>query len=169
MKIKKPLLLPLLAAVVLPFVCVLPTSAHSAFQPRLSLDSGSGSACKPIVQISRHHLNFFEETIRLEVSPCAIAALQQDGAITLQDDATPDNSFKDQTLKAVTPAIKQGLLWRMNDILTTQQSCPGSPVSLSSPIYPFLGPVSLDIFIRNMLPSVNIGSLQTNAPFTCPS
>jgi hypothetical protein len=58
-------------------------------------------------------------TLRLEVSPCAIAALQQDGDITLQADRTiPDSSFTDQALKAVTPAIQQGLLWRMNDILT---------------------------------------------------
>jgi hypothetical protein len=122
------------------------------------------------VQISFRNLNFFLDAIRLDVSPCAIAALQQGGEITLQADKTiSDGSITDQALKTVTPAIQQGLLWRMNDILTTQQSCPGSPVSLSSPIYPFLGPVSLDIFIRNMLPSVNIGSLQTNAPFTCPS
>jgi hypothetical protein len=119
MKIKKPLLLPLLAAVVLPCVCVLPTFAHSAFQPRLSLDSGSGSACKPIVQISFRNLNFFLDAIRLDVSPCAIAALQQGGEITLQADKTiSDGSITDQALKTVTPAIQQGLLWRMNDILT---------------------------------------------------
>jgi hypothetical protein len=42
----------------------------------------------------------------------------------------------------------------MSDILTTQQSCPARPVSLSSPFYPFLGPIAINIFIRNMLPSV---------------
>jgi hypothetical protein len=58
MKIKKTFVLPLLA-LVLPCVYVLPTFAHSAFQPRLSLDSGSGAVCKPVVQISRYHLNFW--------------------------------------------------------------------------------------------------------------
>jgi hypothetical protein len=73
MNIKKPLLLPLLAAVVLPCVFVLPTFAHSALVPRLSLDSGP--VCKPVVQISFRNLNFFLDAIRLEVSPCAMTTL----------------------------------------------------------------------------------------------
>jgi hypothetical protein len=46
----------------------------------------SGAVCKPVVQISRYHLNFWSDALRLDVSPCAIAALQQDGDITLQTD-----------------------------------------------------------------------------------
>jgi hypothetical protein len=112
MKIKKTLLLPLLA-LVLPCVFVLPTFAHAAFQPRLSLDSGSGAVCKPVVQISRYHLNFWSDALRLDVSPCTIAALQQDGAITLQTDNSI-GSITEQALKTLTPDFKKGLIAHMN-------------------------------------------------------
>jgi hypothetical protein len=177
MKIKKPLLLPLLAAVVLPCVCVLPTSAHSAFQPRLSLDSGSDAVCKPVVQLSRHRLDSLYNAIRLEVSPCAVTALQQGSEITIQADKTINGSITEQDLQAYTPEIKQGLIGRMSDILHVQPSCLRGSVSLSSPVFAptFFGPTphsdELEMVLWNLLPNKYIGPFQihTSTPFTCQS
>jgi hypothetical protein len=147
-----------------------PTFAHSALVPR---SDDSGPVCKPVVQISFRNLNFFLDALRLEVSPCAITTLQQGGDITLQADKTiSDGSITDQALKTVTPAIQQGLLWRMNDILQVQQSCPAHSISISNTFFndPALGPISeVAAALWSMIPSVHIGPFQSHIPFTCQS
>lgn len=164
MKIK--LVLPLLAALVVPFLLALPTYAHTS-QAGQSKQSTPG--CAPIVFIGLNHLNFLVDAIHLDVSPCALVALQHGNAIALQSDGT----IPDSAIQTVAPIIQQGLTWRTNDMLTTQQSCPGSFVTLSSPILsiPLIGPatylVDLEAFVRNVLPRFNLGPIPTNAPFLC--
>jgi hypothetical protein len=146
---------PLVGAFLLSLFLSLPAfAATNAVPPPTTSTTGAPASCSPIVQIGMRQVNWAEDAIHLDVSPCAITALQQGHAITVQSDHT----LSRQLIAPFAPAITHDLHWRTHDILSTASTCPGQAVTIAIPMLtvPLLGPgtpvPSIELLLQAALP-----------------